>query len=634
MSRRAIAILLAAAAIQVALATIPDTMGDLLEYRSWTRTLARQGLTAAYWPPAAPIDSPAFSPPIDYPPLLPYAFWVLGRALRALSPTNLDGNTWLLDLLIRLPFVLSNLLLALLVYVETRRYAPSWAHMAFALVALNPALIFDTAYWGQADAPCALLVTASIVALVRGWPEWSWAALAAAALVKPLAYPLAPLIAVETLRRFGPGRTARAAAAALVVAGVAFAPFALRGHLLDALRDLVTQVDAMPYISVNAHNLWWLLGLGAPWTNAYASPLGLVSWNTLSLLLFGSFYLAVLALLWRSREPRSLYVASATTVFGFFVLSTHMHENHLFYAVPLLALAAAESRPARTALGILTVAMLANMALHDPFLTYWARPHTPGPHLLLPARLDPQLELRDRLAHLGYPWIVNQMRGETTLLGSLATLLNAETVVLTFVAWLALVWRPHGFDAARCAASWSIPRHFWILALAFVVATGVPFLDHVLRYQREHYFLLHLDEARVHTADPARVGIYTFDIGGDRRKVLWVHPPSEVTYAFTPPTGTVLHTALALRPATWSRDKGDGVRFEIRVDEAGRRQTLLSRYMDPKRNPADRRWEPVSVDLSPFEGHPILLTFATTGGPAGNIDFDWAGFSDPTLETR
>ncbi len=634
MSRRAIAILVASASIQLALTVLPDTMGDLLVYRSWTRALTRDGLVAAYWPAPAPLDSPRFDPPIDYPPLLPYAFWVLGHALQACSPAALHGNDWLLDFLIRLPFVLSNLLLALLVYTEVRRFAPSAANLAIALVALNPALIFDTAYWGQADAPCALFIAVSLVALVRGRPEWAWAALTAAVLTKPLAYPLAPLVAFETVRRFGLGRTLRAGAAALAVGCVAFVPFLQGGHVLDAMGSLVTQVDAMPYISVNAHNLWWLVGLGAPWTNAYARPLGLLSWNTISLVLFGGFYVAVLALLWRSREPRSLYMAAATVSFGFFVLSTHMHENHLFCVLPLLALAGAESKPARMALCILTAAMLTNMALHDPLLTYWARPYTPGPYILLPSRLDLQVELRERLIRLGYPWIVRQMRGETTLAGSLATLVNAQAVVLTFLAWLAFLWKARGFDPTLRASSWWTPRHFWVPAAAFALAIGAPFLDHVFHYESEHYFLLHFEDARIHTVDPARVGIYTFDIDGDRRKVLWVHPPSDVGYSLTLPAGAVLHTALALQPATWTPEKGDGVRFEIRVQDAGQRHTLLSRYLDPKHNPADRRWEPVTVDLSSFAGRPILLTFATTGGPVGNVDFDWAGFGDPTLETR
>ena len=634
MSRAALAVLAASAAIQLALATCPDTMGDLLEYRSWTRQLTADGLAGAYWPEPSPPDSEQFRPPIDYPPLLPYVFWGIGSAVRAVSPAALDANDRLLDFLIRLPLVASALLLSLVVYREVRRTAPGAATLVLTLVALNPAIVFDTAYWGQADAPCALLITAAFVALVRGRPGWAWAALAAAALVKPLAYPLAPLLLVETLRRFGIRAALRSAGVAGLVVSAVFLPFLWSGHVAEALRALVTQVDAMPYLSVNAHNLWWLVGRGLPWTGAYARALGPLSWNTLALLLFGVLYLVVLGLLLRAREPRALYVAAATVAFGFFVLATHMHENHLFPALALLALVAAESRPARSVLVVLSGAMLANMALHDPFLSDWARPHTPGPHLLVPAQLEPRLELTEQFTRLGYPWLVRQMRGENTLVGLVATLVNAQVVVLTLCAWLVALRRARGLDAVLQLASARMPRWCWPAGAAFVVATGVPFVAHVLHFEAEHYFLLRFAEARSVTDDPARVAIDTFDIDGDRRPTLFVHPPSEVRYDLVPPPGATLRTAIALRPAAWSSDKGDGVRFEIRVEQDGRRETLFSRYLDPKHDPADRRWEPVRVDLSAFSGRRITLTFATTGGPAGDIDYDWAGFGDPTLEAR
>ncbi len=631
MTRRAAVILVVSALVQVALATIPATMSDLLEYRSWARQLTRVGLAGAYWPVQTTAESGPFTLPIDYPPLLPYVLSAIGRLVHAVSPEALEKNDRLLDFLIRLPLVASSLFLALVVYRETRRTVPGAAPLALALVALNPAIVFDTAYWGQADAPCALLVTASFVALVRGRPEWAWAAIATAALVKPLAYPFLPLVLVETLRRFGPRRALRSAGAAGAVAGAALLPFLWSGHLAVALRTLVTQVDAMPYISVNAHNLWWLVGRGVPWTEAHVRPLGLLSWSTLSLLLFGAFYLFVIVLLLRSREPRGLYVAAATVSFGFFVLSTHMHENHLFYALPLLALAGAESRPARTVLAVLTVTTLANMALHDPLLTDWARPYTPGPHVLLPSGLEPTLELQEQFARLGYPWIVRQLRGESTLVGLVATLVNALVVVLTLGAWLVVLRRARGLDQTLHLWACPLPRWFWLVGAALAVSAGAPFVAHVLRFESQHYFLLHFENARTVTDDPTRVGIHTFDIDGDRRKTLFVHPPSEVRYDLVPPPGAILRTAIA---QAWSTERGDGVQFEIRVEDEGRWRTLLSRRMDPRHEPADRRWEPVTVDLSPFSGRPITLTFATTAGGAGDIDFDWAGFADPSLETR
>ena len=44
MNRKGLAIILASGLVQVAIATLPDTRGDLLDYRLWTRTLVKEGL--------------------------------------------------------------------------------------------------------------------------------------------------------------------------------------------------------------------------------------------------------------------------------------------------------------------------------------------------------------------------------------------------------------------------------------------------------------------------------------------------------------------------------------------------------------------------------------------------------------
>jgi hypothetical protein len=630
LSRKGLAIILASGLIQAAIATMPDTRGDLLLYRLWTRTLVQEGLAAAYWPPKS-----TRSQVIDYPPLIPYLFWGLGHGLHAVSPDALKRNQRLLDFLIRVPFIAASLLLALLVYSETRRVAPGAANLALGLIALNPAIIFDTAYWGQADALYALLVAAGLVSLVRGRPEWSWVAIAAAALAKPLGYPFAPLVVLETLKRFGPRRALRCVGPAILFVSLVLLPFFWVGRLSKAVRTLFLQIDTMPFVSVNAHNLWWLVGRGTPWTDASARPLDLVSWKALALLLFGAFFTATLVRLWRSADARGLYVAGASTAFGFFVLAPHLHETHLFCVLPLLALVGVQSRRVRIVFLVLTGTLLANMLLHDPFLCRLVRPYVPGPQLLLPPQLVPLQDLARRFTALGYPWIVDEWRGEVSLLGQLATLANAQVVVLTFVAWVVLVYSGRGFDQGLEGDAARIRRWpFYAAALAFVLGSGVPFVSHALRFPEEHVFLLRFDDAEVRTDVGGRVGISSFAIRGDRRTVLNVNPPSEVRYRLSPPPGAVLRCGIALNPAAWAAGKGQGVAFEVRVAEQGVERTLFSRYVDPRRNPADRRWHEVGVDLATFAGREITVIFATSGGPAGDFDFDAAGFSDPTISSR
>jgi len=474
-------VLLLSGSIQLALASVPDTMGDALQYRLWTRTMAREGLAEAYWPrPTTAALTSYAPPPVDYPPLLPYVLWMVGHGLAQISPQALASDR-LLDFLIRLPLCAANLLLALLVYGEARRVAGASTAFLPGLVALNPALIFDTAYWGQADALCAVLVVAAAVALVRGRPEWSLAAVTAAVLVKPLAWPFAPLLLLETVKRFGPRRAARAGAGAVVLIVVALLPFVALGRLVDAVRAFAGHLDAMPYLSVNAHNLWWLVGRGLPWTEASTPALGPLSWRALSLVLFGVFYVLTLLWLWRSSEPHSLYVAAASAALGFFNLATHMHENHLFYAVPLLALAGLRAKRVQLVLVVVTATFLVNMLAHDPFLTHLARAHAPGPHLLRPGQPRIPIGLADFLVQQGYPYLLEQVRGETSLAGLLLTLVNAQVNVAVFVAWLLLVYSGSSLDPVlEDEGPWPRPRQLGLLLLAFAIGSGVAFLLHTL----------------------------------------------------------------------------------------------------------------------------------------------------------
>jgi hypothetical protein len=134
------------------------------------------------------------------------------------------------------------------------------------------------------------------------------------------------------------------------------------------LHRVLLDVEAMPYTSVNGHNLWWILG---PWRDASQPFLGPLSAKAAGLLVAG---LLALGLLWRAQRTgvrpglRPLVVLTTALTAGFFFFATHMHENHLFMAVPLsLALAGGSRRWAWLA-ALVSLAVLLNLALHDPNL--------------------------------------------------------------------------------------------------------------------------------------------------------------------------------------------------------------------------------------------------------------------------
>jgi hypothetical protein len=65
-----------------------------------------------------------------------------------------------------------------------------------------------------------------------------------------------------------------------------------------------------------------------------------------------------------------LFALAAAITAAFFFLSTHMHENHLFMALPLLLAVAGARRQAAGLFLACTIAVTLNMMLHDPELPY------------------------------------------------------------------------------------------------------------------------------------------------------------------------------------------------------------------------------------------------------------------------
>jgi O-antigen ligase len=126
--------------------------------------------------------------------------------------------------------------------------------------------------------------------------------------------------------------------------------------------------------------------------------------------------------------------------------------------------------------------------------------------------------------------------------------------------------------------------------------------------------------------------------GDDTRPVLYQAPSAEgkaiETYRVTVPATGALRFGIGMAPAVWAAGKGDGATFVVYVADPGARasaQSVFSRYINPKLTPADRRWRNFLVDLSPWAGRTVDLSFVVEAGPAGDWAYDWAGWSTPQV---
>jgi uncharacterized membrane protein len=233
----------------------------------------------------------------------------------------------------------------------------------------NPAVVFDTGYWGHPDSIHSFFVLLAFVLAARRRGTLAFTSLTLGTLMKPLGAPFFPLLAAIVFWDAGVAGVLSGAGAAALTTFVTFLPFVWQGDVSFVAGRVIGDLDRMPYTTVNAHNLWGLLG---GWRNAEEPFLGPLTASQIGLTLFGLAYLALLATArrWRFEQggidsTRAAALAACLAT-AFFLLATHMHENHLFVALPLLAAALPAMPRQRGFFVLLSLVVLMNLVLHDP----------------------------------------------------------------------------------------------------------------------------------------------------------------------------------------------------------------------------------------------------------------------------
>jgi hypothetical protein len=144
-------------------------------------------------------------------------------------------------------------------------------------------------------------------------------------------------------------------------------PFIVTGHLQDLLSLPGNVSSVMPVVSADAHNLWWLVlhfrGLDPIYVFDSERAVGPLSYRALGTALVAGSMLLTFWLYWTRRA--SLAEAAALGVLGWFCFTTQAHENHLFFALPLLSLAWPGRRWLLAPFAVVTLTLLLNMVLHD-----------------------------------------------------------------------------------------------------------------------------------------------------------------------------------------------------------------------------------------------------------------------------
>ncbi|MHB1314608.1 MAG: glycosyltransferase family 39 protein [Christensenellales bacterium] len=333
----------------------PGHSSDMGCFKGWANAVYEHGLAGFY-------GSRYFS---DYPPGYMYVLWVLGF-IRNLF--GIESSSALFAVMIKLPAIIAEVVAAAFVYrIALREFDRMFALSCASLLLFNPALFFNSSVWGQMDAVFTVFMVLTLYYYKKDKYIQGAFFYALGLLIKPQAILLLPVVGlVYFFALFKKGGLKKAIirifAALAIGAAVIFLgalPFLGNQQAFWIINKYTTTVGSYPYGTINAFNLFALLG--GNWVRD-TQPLLLFDYKTWGMIFLALICATVVFIQWRSRERRLYFEISAFLIISLFMLVHMVHERYIVPACMLLVFAYAYSRDFSTLvfIGLWSVVALLN----------------------------------------------------------------------------------------------------------------------------------------------------------------------------------------------------------------------------------------------------------------------------------
>lgn len=303
----------------------------------------------------------------DYLPGYLYVLGAVGAIAHSLSEP-------LRVLAFKLPNILADIATAWLIWRVSRPLSKGRGLLLPAIYLFNPAVFGNSTLWGQVDSFHALCLTASLYLLSRSKPIWAAALIGYALSIKPHTIVILPLVLLYALcTRVVWWRIVVCVVLAVAVLVATFVPFHT-GSLVDLpafVRERIdTTMGQYGYSTVNAMNLWYLLGLN--WKQDSSPLVGDVSVRHVSIALSATCQL--LAAGWfllrrrKGGDTQALWEAASIIFLCTFLFVTRAHERHVFPFFAMAAMAAAQTRATIVPYAAVSLAYTVNLGLSWAYL--------------------------------------------------------------------------------------------------------------------------------------------------------------------------------------------------------------------------------------------------------------------------
>lgn len=350
---------------------------DLFLFQCWGNRALAEGLPSVY---RGKLDRPENLETTNHPPLGPYLFhFYAWLNYRLFGDNEFDPRvnyeklrnheplaTNYVVIIKFFPF-LANTAIGLLIFSYLRtRNGERAALAAAAAHLLNPALIYVTAYWGQADAIGAMLMLASVLLMGKDRPLASTVCFTIGVLTQLRVIILLPVLVWVMFGKYG---SRKIALIVLVNAALILAvclPYLAAGQAWQLFRVATDTTKVYPYVSCRTFNLWFLLSPHNSFAQAWkdTTRVGGVSLRTAGWALFALYTAFVL---YRQKGNRDLPLAAAAVCFAFYMLPTRVHSRYLFPFLVFFPLSIGANRRYWLIYWLLSLNFLLNLMMVLPF---------------------------------------------------------------------------------------------------------------------------------------------------------------------------------------------------------------------------------------------------------------------------
>jgi hypothetical protein len=138
------------------------------------------------------------------------------------------------------------------------------------------------------------------------------------------------------------------------------------------------------------------------------------------------------------------------------------------------------------------------------------------------------------------------------------------------------------------------------------------------RGSAEHIDLLAQFEQAKKNGAPFTVEDVT--LNGETKRAISAPSNGRITFHVRVPDDGWLKLSLGMKPESWDKE-GNGVYFFAGVSDGRAFEPLFEQTLNPFANPSERRWIPVTVDLSAYAGEEMDIMLNTRAS-AGSLPPD------------